>query len=132
MSFLLDTNICSAHLKNVAIVTSRLLQYTGRLHISTITLGELYAWALRAKAPPRRMQSLLDLLNDLTVLDVDVDVARRFGEVQANLLDTGLRPPGLDLVIASTALVHGLTLVTHNTKDFAHVPGLILEDWLVP
>ena len=40
--------------------------------------------------------------------------------------------PGLDLFIASTALVHGLTLVTHNTKDFAHVPGLTLEDWLVP
>jgi len=71
-------------------------------------------------------------LNDTKVLIVDDDVARRFGEEQAMLLDAGLRAPGLDLFIASTALVHGLTLVTHNTKDFAHVPGLTLEDWLVP
>jgi len=132
VSFLLDTDTCSAHLKNVAIVTSRFLQYTGRLHMSVITLGELYAWALRAKAPPRRKQSLLDLLNDTKVLIVDDDVARRFGEEQAMLLDAGLRAPGLDLFIASTALVQGLTLVTHNTKECAHVPGLTLEDWLVP
>ena len=45
---------------------------------------------------------------------------------------TGMPTVHLDLFIASTALVHGLTLVTHNTKDFAHVPGLTLEDWLVP
>jgi tRNA(fMet)-specific endonuclease VapC len=34
--------------------------------------------------------------------------------------------------IAATALVHNLTLVTHNTKDYQHVPGLRLEDWLTP
>jgi predicted nucleic acid-binding protein len=132
VSFLVDTDICSAHLKNVGIVTNRFLQYTGRLHISAITLGELYTWALRAKASPRRMQSLLELLNDVTVLPVDDDVARKFGEVHAGLLDAGRTSPGLDLMIASTALVHGLTLVTHNTQDFALVPGLTVLDWLVP
>jgi tRNA(fMet)-specific endonuclease VapC len=35
----------------------------------------------------------------------------------------------LDLRIAATALVHTLTLVTRNTKDFARVPGLRLADW---
>jgi tRNA(fMet)-specific endonuclease VapC len=35
-------------------------------------------------------------------------------------------------MIASTALVHGLTLVTHNTQDYAHIPGLTVVDWLVP
>ena len=52
MSFLLDTDTCSAHLKNVAIVISRFLQYTGRLHMSVITLGELYAWRFGPRCRP--------------------------------------------------------------------------------
>jgi tRNA(fMet)-specific endonuclease VapC len=35
-------------------------------------------------------------------------------------------------MIAPVALVHDLTLVTHNTADFRNIPGLRLEDWLVP
>jgi tRNA(fMet)-specific endonuclease VapC len=35
----------------------------------------------------------------------------------------------LDLRIAATALVHDLTLVTRNQKDFSRVPGLRFEDW---
>ena len=38
----------------------------------------------------------------------------------------------IDLMIASTALVHDLTLVTHNTSHFARIPGLRLADWLAP
>ena len=59
-------------------------------------------------------------------------VARKFGEVRAGLLDAGQSVPELDLLIASTALVHNLTVVTHNTQDYANIPGLNLEDWLVP
>lgn len=36
---------------------------------------------------------------------------------------------GNDLLIASTALSHGTTLVTHNVREFQRVPGLTLEDW---
>jgi predicted nucleic acid-binding protein len=50
MSFLLDSDTCSAHLKSGAL-THRIIQYSGRLHISVVTLAELYAWALRRKAP---------------------------------------------------------------------------------
>jgi tRNA(fMet)-specific endonuclease VapC len=38
----------------------------------------------------------------------------------------------MDLLIASTARVYDLTLVTHNTRHFQDVPGLSLEDWLAP
>src|SRR5690242_8848999 len=129
MSFLLDTDTCSAHLKQKGNLTHKFLQYMGRLHVSVITLGELFTWALRAKAPPRRLQSLLDLLNDVQVLDVTDPVARKFGEVRAGLLDAGQPVPELDLLIGSTALVHNLTVVTHNTQDYANIPGLNLEDW---
>jgi tRNA(fMet)-specific endonuclease VapC len=38
----------------------------------------------------------------------------------------------MDLMIASVALTHNLTLVTHNTADYQHIPGLQLDDWLTP
>jgi tRNA(fMet)-specific endonuclease VapC len=132
MSFLLDTDTCSAYLKGHRAVGNRFLQYTGGLHVSTITMGELYTWAMRAAAPPQRLQSVQDLLNDLTLLDVTHDVARQFGELRAARFDRGLPPPEMDLLIAATALVHNLTLVTHNTKDYADVPGLRLIDWVAP
>ena len=45
MSFLLDTDTCSAHLKRPAGLIHRFVQHSGRLYISTIVLGELYTWA---------------------------------------------------------------------------------------
>jgi predicted nucleic acid-binding protein len=52
--------------------------------------------------------------------------------LQAWLLDAGTPAPGMDLMIAATALVHNLTLVTHNTRDYANIPDLRLIDWLTP
>ncbi|MFO0818415.1 MAG: hypothetical protein U1A77_10770 [Pirellulales bacterium] len=46
MSFLLDTDICSAHIKQRGGLTHRLVQYAGRLHVSVIAVGELYTWAM--------------------------------------------------------------------------------------
>jgi tRNA(fMet)-specific endonuclease VapC len=75
---------------------------------------------------------LLVFLKDVKILDTNEPVARKFGEVRAALLDTGQPTPDMDLVNAATALVHGLTMVTHNTQDYAGVPGLLLADWLNP
>lgn len=132
MSFLLDADTCSAYLRGVRIVQNRFLQYTGQLYLSTINLGELLAWARRAKAPPQRLPTLLSFLQDVHVVDVDSCVAEKFGELRAMLLDQGLPNPVLDLYVAATALVGGHTLVTHNTQDFVNVPGLSIVDWLVP
>lgn len=132
MSFVLDTDISSAWMKGEAAVSNRFIQYGGGLCISTVTLGELWAWVQRANAPPRRLQRLLDLLKDVHVLSVDDSIARRFGDVRAWQLDRGLATPDLDLLNASVALLHDYTLVTHNTKDYVNVPGLKTQDWLVP
>ncbi len=130
--YLIDTDICSAHLRSVAAVTNRFVQNSGGLHISVLTLGELLSWTLRSKSPPKYQQGLLKLLSDVTVLDVNQAVARRFGEVRAQLLDRGQPVAAVDLMIAATALVHGLAVVTHNTQHFSKVPGLTVEDWMVP
>jgi tRNA(fMet)-specific endonuclease VapC len=131
LSFLLDTDICSAWMKGHPAVSNRFIQYGGRLHISTVTLGELWAWVKRASAPPRRFQRFLDLLKEVQALVVDDSVAQRFGEERAGQLDRGLSTPDLHLLNASVALRHDLTLVTHNTQDYAQ-PGLKLDDWMAP
>ena len=130
MNFLLDTNICSAHLKGNARVFNRFMQHTGGLAVSTVVVAELYTWVFRARTKPERLQSLLDLLGDVQLLDVDHAVAETFGRVRARLLDEGSPMPEMDLLIASTAIVHDLTLVTHNVAHFAHVPNLRIDDWL--
>ena len=132
VSFLLDTDICSAYLKGRGPVSNRFIQYGGRLNISTVTQGELFVWALRAQAPPRRLQTLFDLLKEVFVLPVDETTSRKFGEVRAWQLDHGLATPDLDLLNGSVALAHGLTMVTHNVSDYANIPGLTVADWLVP
>jgi predicted nucleic acid-binding protein len=132
MSFLLDTDICSAQMKASVRVHGRFIQYGGRLSISTVTLGELNVWALRAQASPKRRQSLVELLQEVRVLALDEAAARKFGEVRAWQLDHGLGSPDLDLLNAVIALIHNLTLVTHNLQDYANIPDLQVVDWLNP
>jgi len=132
VSFLLDTDICSAYLKGNNAVANRFIQYGGRLHLSAVSLGELYTWALRSRASPTRMQILNDMLPLVSLVDVNAAVARKFGELDAYLLDHGLSVSEIDLLNAAVTLVHDLTLVTHNVQDFAGIPGLYVLDWLRP
>jgi tRNA(fMet)-specific endonuclease VapC len=132
MSFLIDTDICSAQITGNRITFNKFMQHSGRLHVSVVTVAELVIWAFRAAAPPRRRQEVDDLLQLVTPLDVTTDVARKFGELQAALMDAGIPMPEMDLLIAATAVVHSLILVTHNTADYANVPGLTMLDWLSP
>jgi tRNA(fMet)-specific endonuclease VapC len=129
MKYLLDTNICSEYLRGRTPVTTRILQHAPEIAVSTISAGELYVWAYRVKSGSRWRQAVHQLLQNVPVLDVDLKVAEQFGRVHASLLDGGRPIPGLDLLIAATAIVHDLTLVTHNTRDFADLPGVRLEDW---
>jgi tRNA(fMet)-specific endonuclease VapC len=109
------------------------VQHAGGLCISTIVLGELYTWAYSRKNWAEAIQRIQDdLLADVIVLDFDSTFAHEFGTVRAQLLQVGISVSRLDLLIASVALVHNLTLVTHNTADFQNIPNQRLEDWLAP
>ena len=133
MSHLLDTDICSAHLKRPAGLMHRFVQHAGRLHIPTIVLGELYTWAYQRQSPQSLVNRIEnDLLADVAVLDFDRRCSEQFGRLHGSLLQRGLPVSRIDLMIAAVALVHDLTLVTHNTRDFQSIPGLRLVDWLQP
>lgn len=85
MSFLLDTDTCSAHLKRPAGLIHRFMQHSGGLYIPTIVLGELYTWAYHRKNPASVIQRIEnDLLPDVKVLDFDSDFAKEFGRCGAS------------------------------------------------
>lgn len=132
MNFLIDTDICSAHLRRPAKLAHRFLQHTGQIAISAVTLAELYAGAYKHSQANRLLGLIADLLQEVDVLDFDAACAMQFGQVRGALLRQGMSVPTADLMIASAALAHNLTLVTHNTADYQNIPGLRLVDWLVP
>jgi tRNA(fMet)-specific endonuclease VapC len=72
------------------------------------------------------------LLNDVSVLPFDSACAEEFGKLRGALKRKGITVNPIDLQIAAVASIHGLALVTNNTRHFQNIPGLTLEDWLVP
>ena len=132
MTHLLDTNICSAHMRRPAGLAHRFFQYAGGIAISTVVLAELYAGAYKHPNPAKLLVLIRDLLDEVAVVDFDSACAEQYGKLRGTLLQQGISVPTADLMIASVALVYDLTLVTHNTADFRNIPGLRLVDWLKP
>jgi tRNA(fMet)-specific endonuclease VapC len=130
MTHLLDTNICSAHMRRPAGLAHRFFQYAGGIAISTVVLAELYAGAHKHPNPAKLLELIGDLLGEVAVLDFDSACAEEFGKLQGGLLQQGIAVPVADLMIGATAKFHDLTLVTHNTADYEKIPGLRLDDWL--
>ena len=130
MNFLLDTDTCSGHMRRPAKLAHRFIQHTGQVAISSVTLAELYAGAYKHSQTTRLLALIADLLQEVQVIDFDSACAERFGQVRGTLLQQGISVPTTDLMIAAAALVHNLTLVTHNTVDYKNIPGLRLDDWL--
>jgi tRNA(fMet)-specific endonuclease VapC len=131
MSFLLDTDHLSAHLRRPAGLAHRFVQHSGRLYTSTVALAELYVWAFGRPDPAPALQSVETMLfHEVNVVEYDNDCGKEFGRIRVEMRRQGLEVPSLDLLIASVALVYDLTLVTHNTADFQNIPGLRLDDWL--
>jgi predicted nucleic acid-binding protein len=62
------------------------------------------------------------------ILDFTPAEAKVFAELQADLIRNGRTRPVIDLCIAATALRHGGVLATLNSRDFADISDLMVED----
>jgi predicted nucleic acid-binding protein len=131
VSFLLDTNILSEHLRRPSGLIHRFVQHSGRLYTSSISLSELYVWVFGRPDSPRVRSAVEKMLTyEVSSLPLDSDCAEEFGRLRVGLRRKGLNVDNMDLLIAATALVYDLTLVTHNTAHFRNIPSLRLEDWI--
>ena len=68
-------------------------------------------------------------VNKFRYLPFDDDVAEHVGDIRAARARQGKPIGPCDLRIAAIVRAHGLIIVTHNTREFARAPGLMLEDW---
>jgi tRNA(fMet)-specific endonuclease VapC len=133
MSFLLDTDHLSAHVRRPSGLAHRFMQYSGRLYASSVAMAELLVWAYNRPDPTKALTTIDELLHEeVGVLEYDLDCAHEFGRTRIQLRRSGIEVPSVDLLIASVALAYDLTLVSHNTADFRNIPGLRLDDWLTP
>jgi len=119
-------------MRRPAKLSHRFIQHTGRIAISSVTLAELYSGAYKHSQANRLLSLISDLRREIQVIDFDSACAEMFGMVRGKLLQQGISVPTTDLMIGSAALVHDLTLVTHNTADFRSIPNLRIDDWLQP
>ena len=121
----IDTNIVSYIMRGgpLAVVYSQHLQ--GKLvSISFITVGELYFGAEKAKWGEKRRNQLETTLRNFVVIPYDHDIARCYGRIVAGRERKGHPISLSDAWIAACAVRHGVTLVTHNAKDFDAIADL--------
>lgn len=121
--FLLDTDVLSAlrrRDRNPGAVRWVETQRTSDLYLSVVTVGEIERGIVQQKRHDPSFSQELSLWLDRVlawyrdrILSVDVGTARRWGHLSATL-----GHDGADLLIAATALEHGLTVVTRNVRDF--------------
>lgn len=138
MSFLLDTNAVSEWVKprpNPGVVAWLAEVDEDRVFLSVVTLAELRHGVVRL-APGRRRKRLdlwlreeLPLRFEGRILAVDHRVADAWGDVVAHGEKQGQPIGVMDAFIAATAEVHGLTIVTRNTSDFAASASALINPW---
>ena len=111
MTYLLDTNTC------IGVLTNRVA-----------TLAERWK---QEKSPKRELvhQKLEVFFSRFKSMPFDDVAAHSYGVIRAALETAGQSIGPNDTLIAAIALANGLTVVTHNTREFRRVPGLLVEDW---
>ena len=130
MKYLLDTNIISEFVSKKP--NQKVLDYINSLdesdiYLSVITLGEIRFGIekLDREKQKKKIKNLSHWLNnDLMqrfegrVLDIDLEIMLKWGEVNAQLQKVGKPMPIMDSLIASSCLAKDFVLITRNEKDF--------------
>ena len=127
MSFLLDTNVVSELVRprpNPGLVEWLAERDEDQVFLSVVTLAEL-RYGIARLPVGRRRRSLEEWLHgellqrfEGRILPIDDDVALTWGDVTAECAAVGRPIEAMDGLLAATARVHVLELVTRNAGDF--------------
>jgi toxin FitB len=133
-AYLLDTNVLSETRKKKAdpgVLAFLEAAESSSLYISVLTVGELHKGVVaKMRKDPAAGKSLAGWVEGLEfgfadrILGIDAATARLWGEW------SGERPrPVVDTLLAATAVLHGLTLVTRNESDVRGIQVKLHNPW---
>jgi tRNA(fMet)-specific endonuclease VapC len=128
--YLLDTNICIALLSCNRQVELRFARMFPQCYTSTLVVAELYKGIYGSERIEQNLTALETFIELLGIEVFDRAAAEEFGKIQAELKQLS-RPTGMmDALIAAVARSRADVVVTHNIRDFEHILGLLLENWI--
>lgn len=131
ITYVLDTNICIyvINARPSGVLARFRQQRMGEIGVSSVTAAEL-ALGVAKSGSARNRQALEMFLAPLEVLPFDAAAIWHYADLRAALERQGQPIGALDTMIAAHGLALNAVLVTNNTREFARVPGLRLENWL--
>lgn len=130
-AWMLDTNTLSDLIRNPQGAIMQRLDATEPDAVCTsIVVACELRFGARRKGSDVLTQRVEQLLDTLAVLPLDPPADQHYADIRATLERAGTPIGSHDLFIAAHARSRDITLVTHNTREFARVPGLRVEDWL--
>lgn len=131
--FLLDTNVVSEFRRprpHGGVIAWAEQVPDEQLHLSAVTLGELQAGIeIARERDPQKAAEIGRWVDRVAELYSVLPVDGRIFRVWAKLMHGQPLDLGLDALIAATAVVHDLTVVTRNVRDFQRFSVAILDPW---
>jgi tRNA(fMet)-specific endonuclease VapC len=130
----LDANTCIYYLKGsyISVLEEFKKRKPAEIKIPAIVKAELLLGVEKSAQRDKNRELYNRFLEPFEIVAFDDAASVHYARIRAGLEKEGKIIGPNDLIIAATVLSRKGTLVSHNTRKFMNVPGLLLEDWVRP
>ena len=130
--YFLDTNTCINFLKGsyVSVLEELKKHKPTEIKIPAIVKAELLLGVEKSMQRDKNHELYSRFLESFEIVAFDDAASAHYARIRAGLEKKGQIIGPDDLIIAATVLSQKGTLVSHNTKEFRKIPGLLLENWV--
>ncbi len=127
---LIDTDICIEILnKNEHVIRAR-AKYDDEVALCFMSIAELYYGSEMSTDPERNNALIEEFLLTVDIIQTDLPILKKFGELKSGLRKQGYLLPDADILIAATTYKKANLLVTGNTRHFERFTNLNIENWI--
>ena len=131
MKYFLDTNIY-VYLNNKKSdnIAPKMVEIgETNIKIPSVVAAEMLHGAEKSAKVDFNLKRAKDFISHHEIVSFDLKAAEYYAKIRANLERKGAVIGNNDMFIAATVIANNGILVTHNTREFERIDGLILEDW---